>query len=279
MDFLFERDWLGRADPSSGWVYAPEYIVFFVITVGIAVLLPILLRRVSDKKVRTVMICMWVFALVIDIFRWSIGWIYTAIKGFEFHIGSALPLHTCSTFMYTVPIALFAKNEKIKTAVCNYICTINMFGGIVGIFGGTAMMWTYSMASFFGPEHMIYHAIALILPLIMLVTGFYKPKKGDMWLGLIVFAIIATPTFIFDSIFAVDYMYIYDGSTLAPFASIVAIMPHRLVWTLVAVAGYVLITAIIQFSAIGIRALYNKSKKGKPTAESKDEAREFNTVS
>ena len=276
MDFLFERDWLGR---EQSFLYAPEYIVFFALVTVIAVMLPIFLRGVSDKKVRTVMICMWVFALVMDVFRWSIGWIDTAITGSEFSVGSALPLHTCSTFMYTVPLALFAKNEKIKTAVCNYLCTINLFGGIVGMYVATAMMSYYSMASFYGAEHMIYHAIVIVLPLIMLVTGFYKPQKGDMWLGLIVFAIIATPTFIFDSIFAVDYMYIYDGSTLEPFKALAAIIPHRLVWTLVAVAGYVGITAIFQFSAIGIRTLYNKSKKAEPAAESKSEIPELNTVS
>ena len=111
------------------------------------------------------------------------------------------------------------------------------------------------------------------------ITHYRLAKKGDMWLGLIVFAVIATPTFIFDSIFAVDYMYIYDGSTLEPFKALAAIMPHRLVWTLVAVAGYVGITAIFQFSAIGIRTLYNKSKRAKPAAKSKSEIPELNTVS
>ena len=260
MDFLFESDWLGR---EQSFLYAPEYIVFFAIVTAIAVVLPILLRRVSDKKVRTVMICMWAFALVIDIFRWSIGWIDTAMAGEQLSVGSALPLHTCSTFMYTAPIAIFSKNEKIKTAVCNFLCTINLFGGIVGMYVATAMMSYYSMVSFYGPEHMIYHAVVIILPLIMLVTGFYKPKKNDMWLGLIVFAIIAIPTFIFDSIFAVDYMYIYDGSTLEPFKAIAAVMPHRLLWTLTAVAGYIGISAIFQFSAIGVRTLHDKLKKAK----------------
>ena len=261
MDFLFERDWLGRAEEMGNFLYAPEYIVFFVIVTLTAIILPIMLRRVSDKKVRTVMICLWVSALVMDVVRWSIGPIYDAMNGTPMNVGSALPLHTCSTLMYTAPIAIFAKNEKIKTAVCNYLCTINLFGGIVGMYMGTAMMWTYSMASFYGPEHMIYHAIAIIIPLIMLVTGFYKPKAKDMWLGLLVFVIIATPVFIFDNIFGADYMYIYDGSTLEPFKAIANAMPHRHVWTLIAIAGYIGITAILQFIAIGIRVLHDKVMK------------------
>ena len=260
MEFLFERDWLGRDD---NFLYAPEYLIFFAIVTLTAIVLPILLRRVSDKNVRTIMICLWAFALVMDIFRWSIGWIDTAITGSEFSVGSSLPLHTCSSFMYTAPVAIFSKNEKIKIAVCNFLCTINLFGGIVGMYMGTAMMYYYSMASFYGPEHMIYHAIVIILPLIMLVTGFYKPKAKDMWLGLLVFAVIAIPVFIFDNVFAVDYMYIYDGSTLEPFKALAAIMPHRLLWTLIAVAGYIGISAIFQFAAIGIRVLHGKAKKVK----------------
>ena len=263
MEFLFERDWLGREEAMGGFLYAPEYLIFFAIVTITAIVLPILLRRVSDKRVRTVMICLWIFALVMDIFRWSIGWVYDAMHGIEISVGSALPLHTCSTFMYTAPIAIFSKNEKIKAAVCNYLCTINLFGGIVGMYMGTAMMYYYSMASFYGPEHMIYHAIVIILPLIMLVTGYYKPKKNDMWLGLLVFAIIAIPTFIFDSIFQVDYMYIYDGSTLEPFKAIANAVPHRLVWTLIALVGYIAITALLQFIAIGVRMLHDKVKKAK----------------
>ena len=264
MEFLFQRDWLGRAtDNSVNFLFAPEYIVFFVIATLTAIILPILLRRVSDKKVRTVMICLWVAALAMDVVRWSIGWIYDAINGIQMNVGSALPLHTCSTLMYIAPIALFTKEGKVKTAVCNYFCTINLFGGIVGMYLGTAMMWTYSMVSFYGPEHMIYHAIAIILPLIMLVTGYYKPKKKDMFLGMIVFTVIAIPVFIFDSIFAVDYMYIYDGSTCEPFKALAAAMPHRLVWTLVAYVGYFLIDVMVMFSAIGIRTLYGKIKAKK----------------
>ena len=264
MEFIFARDWLGRAtDNSVNFLFAPEYIVFFIIATLTAILLPIFLRRVSDKTVRKVMIGLWIFALVIDVIRWSVGWIYDAINGNPMHVGSALPLHTCSALMYIAPIALFCKNEKVKTAVCNFFCTINLFGGIVGMYVGTAIMWTYSMTSFYGPEHMIYHAIAIILPLIMLVTGYYKPKKNDMWLGLIVFAIIAIPIFIFDNIFGVDYMYIYDGSTLEPFKAIANAMPHRLIWTLVACIGYALLIVIIQSIAIGIRTLYTKIKAKK----------------
>ena len=264
MDFLFERDWLGRAvDNSVNFLFAPEYIIFFVIATLTAIILPILLRRVSPKTVRTVLICMWAFALAIDVVRWSIGWIYDSMNGTPLNVGSGLPLHTCSMLMITAPLAIFLKDGKIKTAFCNYVCTINLFGGLVGMFAGTAMMWTYSMVSFYGPEHMIYHAIAIILPLIMLVTGFYKPKKHDMWLGLLVFLAVSLPVFIFDNIVAVDYMYIYDGSTLEPFKAIANAMPHRLVWTLVAVAGYVAITALLQFIAIGVRVLHDKVKKAK----------------
>ena len=97
----------------------------------------------------------------------------------------------------------------------------------------------------------------------MICGGLYKPKKNDMWLGLLVFAIIAIPTFIFDSIFQVDYMYIYDGSTLEPFKAIANAVPHRLVWTLIALVGYIAITALLQFIAIGVRMLHDKVKNAK----------------
>jgi hypothetical protein len=70
----------------------------------------------------------------------------------------------------------------------------------------------------------------------------------------------AIPTLIFDTVFKCDYMYIYDGSTLEPFKALVAAMPHRLVWTLAAFAGYFLLVVVFIGGAILIRKWIEKKK-------------------
>lgn len=258
MDFINISDWFGREGP---FLYAPEYLCFFALVALMAIILPVWLRKKSPKTVRNVLIALWIFATVYDIIRWSAGWIDTAINQSEFSIGAHLPLHTCSTVWYIFPLAVFPKNEKLREAAASFLCTINLFGGIVGMTLGTAMMSCYSLFSFYGMEFMIYHAIVVIIPIIMMGTGFYRPEGNGYLKGFYVFLAIAIPVFIFNNIFAVDYMYTYDSSTLPIFKPISDMLPHRLIWTLISLVGYFLISVLLHYLPIGIRTLYKKVKK------------------
>ena len=88
--------------------------------------------------------------------------------------------------------------------------------------------------------------------------------------GFLVFLAIAVPVFIFDCIFKADYMYIYDCSLLDVFKFIADAMPHRLVWTLVALAAYFIIEVAFLFSEIGIAALCSKIKAKKIAEQTSD---------
>ena len=107
--------------------------------------------------------------------------------------------------------------------------------------------------------------------MIMLITGYYRPQWRDFVNAFVVFAIFAVPVFIFDCIFAVDYMYLYDGSDLAPFAVIANAMPHHLLWTVVVTLGYALVCIMVLASEIGITKLValikNKMAQRKAVSE------------
>ena len=270
MNRIAALDLFGR---EGSFLYAPEYLIFFAIAVLTAIVLPLLLKKLPIDKVQKVLVGLWIFCLVYDLVKYIISWSGSFIDKEPFNITTAMPLHTCSAFWYVGPIAFLSKNEKIKNAACCFLCTINMFGGIIGMFMATAMMSCYSMFSFYGSQTMIYHAILFIIPSIMLVTGYYKPQKKHIWSGYLFFLAIAIPVFIFDCIFKADYMYIYDCSLLDIFKFIADAMPHRLLWTLIAFAAYFVIEIIFHFSAIGIGALCSK-KKSKDTIEENNESLE-----
>ena len=258
MNDLAALDLFGR---EGSFLYAPEYLVFFAIAVLTAIILPIMLKRLPKEKVRKLLIGLWIFCLVYDIVKYLISWSGYITDGNPFNFTTALPLHTCSTFWYVPAIALFAKNERSKNAAMCYLCTINMFGGIVGMFMATDMMSCYSMFSLYGSQTMIYHALLFIFPSIMLVTGYYRPKAEHLKWGYALFLCIAIPVFIFDNIFKADYMYIYDSSLLGIFKPIADAMPHRLLWTLIAFAAYFIIAVVFLFAEMGIIALCERNKK------------------
>ncbi len=258
LDFFEGRDWLGR--DLDSYLYAPEYLIFFAIAVMTAIVLPLILRRQQQQTLKKVLIGLWLFLIIYDVSKFCLSWASTALHGDPFYVSSALPFHACSTIWYSAPIALLAKKESTRRAWSAYLCSINLFGGIVGMFLGTAMMTHYSFVSYYGSQMMIYHSLLVIIPLFMLLTGYYKPQWRDILPGFAVFGLIAVPTFIFDTIFQCDYMYIYDGSTLEPFKALAAQMPHRLVWTVIAVVGYFLLVAIFLGAAILIRKAIEKKR-------------------
>ncbi len=293
----------------SAFHYFPTYeraLTFLLLlgaaTAAVAIGAPVLYNLVLKKQdfmkkrgMRIAALSVWGVALALVVFMYFSFFFRAALApNGEMSIGAHLPLHTCSTFMYTAPIAFFAKHERIKRAASNYLCTINLFGGLVGMYVATARMQNNSLFSFSGAEHMIYHAIVIIVPMIMLITGFYKPKKHGMWLGLAAFAVIAIPMFVFNTasnavllkhlgaegfaeVSTVDYMYIYDCSTLGIFnfiaVPISSVSP--VLWTLVAFAAYILISAMFHYSILGITKLhdiYVAKHKSKPKEQDKHES-------
>ncbi len=267
-EFFEGRDWQGR--DLDSYLFHYEYLIFFVFAVALVIILPLYLRKCKMETVRRVLIGIWAFALLYDITKWIISWSYTVIMEQEFSMSAHLPLHTCSSYWYIAPLAIFAKNEKMKRAFCNFQCTILLWGGLMGMFLCVAMMNTYAFTSYYGSQIQIYHLMILLTTMIMLITGYYKPEKKDYYLGFAVFVAIAIPVFIFNNIFECDYMYTYDQSALEIFSFIADVLPHRILWTVIAVAAYFGLTVIFTYAAIGIRALCVMIRSKKAESSEKD---------
>ena len=79
----------------------------------------------------------------------------------------------------------------------------------------------------------------------MLSSGYYKPRFEHFKGAIFIFIAYGIPVFIFNNIFEQDYMFTYNGSWFGPMADFAELMPHRLVWTAVCVAGHALVTMLI----------------------------------
>ena len=258
LEFMEKGDWQDRNLDS--YLFNYEYLIFWAVALIGLTVASIFLRRCRRETVQRVLICIWAFALFYDVSKWIISWTATYVFEQEFSMFAGLPLHTCSSFWYIAPLALFVKNEKLKRAFCNYQCTILLWGGLMGMLLCVAMQTYYSFTSYYGSQIQIYHLMILAISVIMLSTGYYKPRKRDFLLGFAVFVVIAVPVFIFNNIFQTDYMYTYDQSALYIFSFIADALPHRICWTFIAVAGYLGLTAIFTFGVIGVKMLYCKAR-------------------
>ena len=258
MDFLLSPDWLNRPGPYG---FKLDHLLSVFILMCLGILLAIFLRKKNQKVVHITLTILWAIATFLEMGYLITRWVICIIDPINnpFLIDYMLPLHSCFMFMFVCPFALFSKNKYLKTASSNFLVVVNMIMGFITLFVGCPAKG-YSALSFAGSISIIYHALIVIVPLIMLVTKYYDIQKGDIKFGLILFGVLAFFIWIFDAITKCDYFYIYDGHAFGILYEISENVPH-IVWTLLIVTCYVLTALIIHYSVIYIKYLINKKKE------------------
>ena len=171
-----------------------------------------------------------------------------------FKLDSHLPLHSCLMFFYLFPFAIFSNNKVIKLATSNFLVVVNMIMGFITLFVGCPSSG-YSALSFDGVQILTYHGIIVIVPLIMVVTNYWK-------YGLSLFGILSVFIWTFDAIFGCDYFFFYDGHRFPAF-KFISENVHHLVWTLIVVSCYVITAFATHFLIVGIKHLIHEKQTNK----------------
>ena len=259
MDFFTSHDWLNRPGPT--YAFKLDHILFVVIGLLIGFGLCFLLFRKDKKVIKITLISIWALAVAIEVFYYGYQYISCISGSMTFDIERMLPFHSCLMFLYVFPVAMFAKNKIIKTAACNFLVVINMVIGFITLFVGCPPVGD-SALSFAGVQSLVEHIIIVIVPLIMVVTGYYDIQIKDIRLGLLVYATLGLTMWVFDAITGCDYFYFYDGHTF-PVLKIISENVPPIVWTLIVVFCYTFTGSAIHFLIIAIKYLINKRKLAK----------------
>ena len=255
MHFFTSRDWFNREPP---FAFTLEHFLFIIIAMSVGVLLDILLRKKEKKTIKIVLISLWVFALVIETIYYASLYIRCGLGQISFNHRTMLPLHSCSMFMYIFPLAMFVNNKYIKTAANNFLIAVNMIMGFITLFVG-CVNDNASVFSFNGMQTLIYHALIVIVPMIMVITNYYDVQIWDIKWGMILFLSLAFSMWIFDLIAKCDYFYIFDGTTF-PVLKVISENVPAIVWTLITVSCYIITGVAMHFLIILIKHLINKKK-------------------
>lgn len=258
MNFYDSRDWLNREPP---YAFQWDHLLFVFLGLAIGVFLAIFLRKKSKNIVKIVIISLWAFGTAVVFSYYLVTYILCIVdpSGHPFQIDGMLPFHSCLMFMYVFPIAMFAKNKTIKLMANSFIVIVNMIIGFITLFVGCPPAGS-STLTFVGLQSLIIHIIIVIVPLIMIVTGYYDIQKEDLKYGLLLFGILSIVMWTFDALAGCDYFYFYDGHTFPVFSFISDNVPN-IVWTLIVVTCYVLTGIIIHYLIIGIKTLVHKKQK------------------
>ena len=262
MDFINSHDWLNR--PGPNYAFKLDHILFVVVSMLIGAGLCFLLRKKSQKIIKTVLISLWAFGAVAVFVYYLATYIQCAVdpENHPFIMEKMLPFHSCLAFIYVFPFAIFSKNRIIKLCASNFLVIINMIIGFITLFVGCPPVGD-STLSFPGLQSLIIHVIIVIVPLIMVTTKYYDLQIRDIKYGLILFGILALVMWIFDACSGCDYFYHYDGHTF-PVLKVISENVHHLVWTLIVVSCYVITGFAIHFLIVGFK--YFVDKKRSPTS-------------
>ena len=259
MDFFFSPDWLNREGPKYAFKLA--HILFVALGLLIGVLLCFLLRKKDKKVIKITCISIWALAVLIELLYYGVNYAMCIVdpSNYHFDIETMLPFHSCLMFLYVFPVAIFSKNRIIKTACFNFLVVINMIIGFITLFVGCPPVG-YSALSFAGVQSLVEHLIIVIVPLILVTTGYYDLQKKDLLFGLALFGILSVVMWTFDAITGCDYFYFYDGHTF-PVLKVISENVHHLVWTLIVVSCYVITGCAIHFLIVAIKYLINKKRQ------------------
>ena len=259
MDFFFSPDWLNREGPK--YAFKLDHILFVVLGLLIGVLLCFLLSKKDKKVIKITCISIWTLAVLVELLYYGVNYVMCIVdpSNYPFNIETMLPFHSCLMFLYVFPVAIFSKNRTIKTACFNFLVVINMIIGFITLFVGCPPVG-YSALSFAGVQSLVEHLIIVIVPLILVTTGYYDLQKKDLLYGLALFGILSVIMWTFDVITGCDYFYFYDGHTF-PVLKVISENVHHLFWTLIVVSCYVITGCAIHFLIVAIKYLINKKRQ------------------
>ena len=226
--------------------------VFLGVAILAIILASVFMRKISRKKIDVFLKVLAIAIPLLEISKIAIESYFDIKSGAGFNFSGLLPLYTCSLFIYTLPVAAFAKG-KARECCLSFLTTIGIFAGLTN-FVMAPILNTYPFFNFHTFVSLNFHFWMVFTGIFLISTKYYVPKWSDIFKGIIPLAILslfAIPVNYALSAhygWSVDYMLYYSGNgapLLPDLANALAKIGLRPVFTLIVFIMYVAISAII----------------------------------
>ncbi len=243
-------------------MFTTAHIVLIVLVYLLAIVLPILLRKVQRGKIT---IFLRVLSIVMVIWETTkITWesYFDVTTGQGFNYGGILPLYTCSLFIYTLLVAAWTRGRVQKIAL-SFITTIGLLYGAIGVVYCNGLNW-YPLFSFGGLYSFLFHSTMFVTGMILLITQYYEPEWKDcLWtmIPILLLAIFAIPV---NYRWNADYMLLHTGGGVPVYEGIATRLAERglrFLYTILMLATHIPLALIIIMPAKFVKWLANRIKK------------------
>lgn len=173
-NFFTHKDFLPTAAKLPGTLFTPLHFVTSTCWIALIVLGCLLLRKKSEKTIKTVFAGLWIAVASLEIAK--ILWETYCGATVDFEEQGILPLYPCSIFMYAMPFAIWGKG-RVRYAACGYVCSLGLLGGAINFVYPANILNNYSCISFAGFHTLFYHGVMVLCAVTMLLTGYHSYKK------------------------------------------------------------------------------------------------------
>ena len=152
--------------------WGTEHLIFMIVATLAIIIIPVLLRKAKQKNIDLFLKILSVAIVTLEIVKitWETTWDIKTVGSFNWD--GLLPLYTCSIFLFTLPIAAFAKG-KIKRMATAWLCTIGIFAGLTNFFL-PPILHTYPFWTFASFLSLNFHFWMVFTGVFLRVKGYYK---------------------------------------------------------------------------------------------------------
>ena len=217
-NFFTHKDFLPSADKIPGTMFTPLHFVFAAIMVAIVTSGILVVRRLDEKKIKTIFTVLWAVLTVAEMTK--LVWETTTGQTVSFNWVGNLPVYPCSIWMYAMPFIIWGKG-CVRNAACGYVCTLGLVGGLINFVYPATILGDYSAVSFPGFQTFFYHGAMVFTAFVIITSGYHRidhaQKLSDCFLAVIPAYIMSIFANAANVILGTDYMFFRCNSFfLAP---------------------------------------------------------------
>lgn len=236
--------------------YGVFHMLAVLTVIGVTVLLCLKLRNADEKTVRRILLAAWITMVALEIYKQIVFTFEVSETGVISGDYSwyAFPFQLCSTPLYVLPFAIFAKNGHVRDAAISFLCTFSLFGGlVVMIYPNDVFISTIGI----NIQTMVHHGLQVALGIFLAVHNRHRLSISHFLVALPMFATLVATAMLLNigvyhalttrgmsDTFNMFFVSPYHPCTLPILSTVYKLVPYP-VFLLIYLIGFSLAAAIV----------------------------------
>ena len=194
-------EWLADLMHATAWgmekppAYGAFHLTFTFVGIALCVLLAWLLRKVSERGNRIVLISVGAFLMLTEVYKQLFYFYHMEDHAYNWGI---FPFQLCSVPMYLCIIAAFLKPGKLRDGMYGFMTTFNLLGGIMAFIEPSGIVhghWMLTIHAF------VWHMMLIFIGAYLIASGRFAKTWRDYRGAVLTFLALAALAFCINCIF------------------------------------------------------------------------------